>query len=134
MMSESILKSRRSMFVERIADSVAHNQGPIVASATSVLGTMGLASGAVPAPDSAPNWLPYLVTLVGPVLTMVIHRALSAAGAAKRARAQAKLRRAERLRADRDPKNDDEADKLEEEAASDHAIGDVLDRLGKDKV
>jgi hypothetical protein len=81
-------------------------------------------------PDSGPNWLPYAVSVLGPILTLVVSRSLSAIGASYRAKAELKRQRAERLRKDADPNNDAHADRLEEEAAADAAAGAALDKLG----
>jgi hypothetical protein len=118
---------------ERILDYVAAHQGVVAASATSTLGTLGLAAGAVPVPTQAPDWLPYAVSVFGPAITIVIHRTLAAFGAGYKARAESRRRRAEQLRKDSDPTNDAEAARLEDEAAADAARGAALDRLGEGK-
>lgn len=89
---------------------------PLAASATSFLGTLGLAIGALPVPDGVPSALPYIVSVLGPVLIAVGMRLLAGFAARKRALAEAKRKRAAQLRSDSVPTNDGDAARLEDEA------------------
>lgn len=109
----------------------AMNATAITASATSLVASTGLAVGAIPIPEGMPTYLPWLLTVLGPVVTMVTGRVLSSWAAGKRARAAAKKRRAEELLADKDPTNDKEAHQLEEDADTLKAEADKLDALRK---
>jgi hypothetical protein len=91
---------------------------PLLAGAGSFLGTLGLATaGAHPQPDAPISWLPYALSVVGPILMAIAMRLLGAASAKKKALAEIKEKRAAQLRADKNPANDGEAEKLEDEAA-----------------
>lgn len=113
----------------KLVDFLAANSGIIAASATSMVGTASVAVGAVPVPTAAPSWLPYLITVGGPVLVFVAKRVLAAIAASRRSLAASKAKRAALLRADNDPKNDAEAAKLEDEADAIRAQADALEAL-----
>ncbi len=115
--------------VDAMTSQIHAHQGPILASASSVLGTVSLATGAIPIPSELPGWLPYAVTILGPVVALLIKRFLAAGAAKKRALAGAKERRALALRADKNPANDGDADKLDDDAAVLRAEADALEAL-----
>lgn len=104
---------------------------PLIAGATSFASTIGLAAGALPVPEGVPNWLPYAVSVMGPILMALGMRVLGGIAARKRALAESKARRAAALKADKDPANDAEAAKLEDEAAALKADADALDAARK---
>lgn len=91
------------------------------AGATATVAVANATSGAVP--EGVPTWLPFVFTVLGPVLAMVVKRFFAAAAAKKRALANAKaadekrLRaRVDSIRADGIASNDVIADRLEESA------------------
>lgn len=98
------------------AVTIASN--PILAGLTSFASTVGLAAEALPVPAGVPAWLPYIVSIAGPVLTVISVRILNARAAHKRALAEAKAQRAKQMREDGDPLNDREAADLEDTAAA----------------
>jgi hypothetical protein len=76
-----------------------------------------------------PGWIPYLTTVLGPMLVFVAGRLLAARSARDRSLAAAKEARAATLRADNDPTNDGEAAALEDAADSLRAEADALEAL-----
>lgn len=103
-----------------------------LASITSAGGTAAVAAanvaGQAPVPEGLPQWLPFVFTVLGPVLTLVVKRLFAASAAKKRALAKAKAEdekrlraRVEAIRADGNPANDAVADRLEEGADKLHA-------------
>lgn len=103
---------------------------PIVAigaSVTSFLGTLGLATHALPVPSTVPEWLPYVSTILGPVLVVIVNKLLAGKSAQERSIAAAKEKRAADLLADGKPENDGEARRLQDEADSARAVADALD-------
>lgn len=102
---------------------------PILAAGTSFVSTVGLAANALPTPEGLPVWVPYLFSVVGPVLMAMGVRFLSALAARKRALARTKESRARALRADGDPTNDKYAAVLEDEAAVLAADADALEAI-----
>jgi hypothetical protein len=102
-------------------------------SVASALGTLGLAAGALPVPAGLPAWLPYLSTIVGPVLIFIVQKVLAARAARDRSLADSKAKRAAQLRADNDPSNDGEAAKLEDEVDSLAAEAAALDAVAQRK-
>lgn len=102
---------------------------PILAATASFASTVGLAANALPVPEGIPAWVPYLVSVCGPVLMAIGIRVLNAVAARKRALAAAKESRARALRTDEDHENDREAEVLEDEAAVLKADADALEAI-----
>lgn len=96
---------------------------------TSAVTTAGVVTQTIPVPEGTPPWLALLITIAGPVLTLVVSRLLAAHAARKRALAGAMEAKAARLQADKDPTNDAEAERLLEEAAAEKAEADALEAL-----
>lgn len=110
-------------------DALPPAAAPITAGVTSFAATLSLAAGAAPVPAELPTWLPYLTTIVGPLLVLLAQRALSAFGAARRSLAESQEKRARQLLADKNPANDAEAHALEDKAAQNRAIADAVEAL-----
>jgi hypothetical protein len=88
--------------------------------------TASLASGAPP--DTNPlSWVPFLLSVVGPTLALVINRLLAAHAAKKRALAQHEDAEAVKAEADKDPATDPAAHRLK--AAELRAEADALEAL-----
>ena len=102
---------------------------PVAAAATSFAATLSLAAGAAPIPATVPTWLPYLTTILGPLLVLLFGRILAADAARRRSLAASQKDRAQRLRSDADKSNDAEADKLEDSAAGNLAVADAEEAL-----
>lgn len=102
---------------------------PILAASASFASTVGLAANALPVPEGIPAWVPYLVSVCGPVLMALGVRVLNAVAARKRALAEAKEARARALRADGEVSNDGQAAALEDEAAVLKADADALEAV-----
>lgn len=102
---------------------------PLLAGATSFASTLGLAAEALPVPAGLPAWVPYAMSILGPVLMALGIRVLGAVAARKRALAEAKAARARALRSDKDPGNDVLATALEDEAVALKADADALEAL-----
>lgn len=116
---------------ERLLNLAADHTATVTASAASFGTTLSLAAGAVTPPPGLPQWLPYLGTIVGPVLVWLVHKAIGAWAVRTRSLAAAKRKRAAALLADANPANDAEAKTLEDEADADDATADALDSVGK---
>lgn len=93
----------------------------------SFIGTLGLATHALPVPSDVPQWLPYLSTILGPVLIVVVNKLLAGKSAQEKSLADAKERRARDLLADGKPENDAQAQKLLDEADEARAKAAALD-------
>lgn len=102
---------------------------PVLAAGTSFASTLGLAANALPVPEGLPAWVPYAVSVLGPVLMALGIRVLRAISARKRSLAAAKDARAASLRKDNDPANDAEAVALEDEAAALRAEAAALEAI-----
>lgn len=102
---------------------------PLIAAGTSFASTIGLATNALPVPEGLPSWVPYLVSVCGPVLMAIGVRVLSAVAARKRTLAEAKEARAQALRKDGDPTNDATAASLEDEAGGLRAEAAALEAI-----
>lgn len=114
-----------------ILSSGAHPAAAGTAAVTSFLGTLGLATHAMPVPDAVPSWLPYATTILGPLLVMLFGRFLAAKAAQDRALAASKERRAKELLSDTNPANDSEANKLQDEADVLKAKADAWEAAGR---
>lgn len=112
-----------------IESAVTALSNPLLAGAASFASTLGLATNALPVPAGLPSWLPYVVSVLGPVLMALGIRVLHAIAARKRALAAAKESRARLLRSDKDLSNDVLATALEDEAISLKADADALEAL-----
>lgn len=117
----------------KLVDLFQQHPAAISGSLVSTISTLGITTGAVPVPPGAPMWLPYLLSVCGPMLMFVAHRLLAARAAKKRALAASKSARALALRADSDPRNDAEANALEDSAAELVAEAAALDAFGSGK-
>lgn len=109
-----------------IVDSISSHVGATVAGATSTVATLAVATQ-VPAPPGMPSWLPYLGSLAGPVLAWVGARVLIAVATRQRKLAERKRERAAALLADGNKDNDDDAERLKDEADAAEATADALD-------
>lgn len=121
---------------------MADNQAALTAAGASAVTTLSVAA-ATPPPDSLLGLLPYVVTVCGPALVLVINRILSSKAARKRVlaerraeRARGKLERARILASDTDPTNDAaaraeiaEAELELDQAAAEAAEADALEAL-----
>lgn len=105
---------------------ITDHVGATLAGATSTLATLAVASQ-VPAPPGMPAWLPYVGSILGPVLAWLGTRVLLAVAVRQRAIAAAKRARAAALLADANPKNDPDAAALQAEADAADATADALD-------
>ena len=114
-------------------DHVSPAAAPLAASATSFAATLSLAAGVAPTPAGLPTWVSYLTTILGPVLVLLVGRLLAADAARRRSLAATQQARAAKLRADKDPTNDHEADKLEDSAAGHLAVADAEESLRQRK-
>lgn len=103
----------------------------VAAAGTSFLATLGVASQTIPIPAGTPPGLALALSVLGPVLVFVARHLLAVYSAKKKAHAALLEKRAAALRADTDPSNDGQADKLEDEAAEDRAAAEALDNLQK---
>lgn len=114
-----------------LLDVIAPHAATTTASVTSFGATLGLAAGALPVPTGLPSWLPYVVSVMGPALVFLLNRLLAAAAANRRSLAASKARRAKELLTDKDPANDAEGRKLEDDAEQLEATADALDAAKK---
>ena len=113
----------------QIFDHLHAPAASVAAAGTSFAATLSLAAGVAPVPVAVPQWLPYLSTILGPVLVLVFGRVLAADAARRRSLAASQAKRAADLRADKDPTNDHEAAKLEDAAAGNRAFADAEEAL-----
>lgn len=81
--------------------------------------------------DSAPWWLYLVGSVVGPVATWSIVIVARVLATSKRARAAERRKQAHALLGDKDKANDEQGRRLLEAAASDQAVGDLLDSLAE---
>lgn len=121
-----MIKYIMSNTIDPIMSALAN---PILAASASFASTIGLATNALPVPDGVPAWLPYAISVLGPILMAFGIRVLRAISARKRALAEAKDARAATLRKDGDPANDAEAVALEDEAAALRAEAAALEAI-----
>jgi hypothetical protein len=98
----------------------------LAAGVTSFGASMAIASEHPPDPGMWHTFLPYLVSLTGPVLVLVTNRVLAAKAAKRRARAAALREDAKALLQDADPNNDCNARVLIREASVLEAEADAL--------
>lgn len=112
------------MLVSHLTD---HTSGVVASASASAVATATYLSGELPLPSNPT--LSLLLTILGPVLTLVVARVLAAHAARKRALSALKHKQAEQKRADGDPANDAEAERLEEESAALSAEADALEAL-----
>lgn len=105
---------------------VTDHAGATIAGATSSVATLAVAAQ-TPAPAGLPAWIPYLGSVLGPVLAWLGTRVLIALAVRQRAIAAAKRARAEQLLADNDKTNDPQAAELQAEADAADATADALD-------
>lgn len=117
----------------QVVDVVADHTASLAAGAAGFLATLGFASGQFPVPSGVPEWLPYAVSILGPVAAVVGTRILAGWAAGKRRLAEKQRARAAALLADKDKSNDAEAHQLEDKADANEAVADVLDAVGKIK-
>lgn len=110
-------------------DAIPPAAAPITAGVASFATTLSLAAGAVPVPAELPSWLPYATTIIGPILVLVAQRVLAAFAAARRSLAASQDARAKALLTDKNPANDAEGHKLQDEAAKNRAIADAVEAL-----
>lgn len=117
-------------FIAALQSASDHVPGSTaVAALTSAAATAGVTTQVIPLPDGTPPLLALVLTVLGPVITLVVSRLLAAYAAKLRTRAALKESKAAQKKNDSDPKNDSEADKLLEEAAEDRANADALEAL-----
>lgn len=102
---------------------------PVTAGVTSFAATLSLAAGAAPVPAEVPAYLPYLTTIIGPVLLFLLGRGAKAFAAYRHGLAKSQRERAARLRADNDPTNDAQADALEDKAAGNDALANAVEAI-----
>ena len=117
------------MHVNVLSNLTDNSSGAVAAASTSAIATASYLAGALPIPDGTNPSLTLTLTILGPVLTLVVTRLLSARAAKKRALAALNLKRANEKRKDGDPANDKEADVLEERAIELQAEADGLEAL-----
>lgn len=103
------------------------------AAVTSAITTAGVMTQTIPLPEGTPTWLAALVTVMGPTLTLVASRLLAARAAKKRTMAARKREIGLAKKADGDPGNDAEAERLLDEAAAEMAEADALEALKPQK-
>lgn len=108
---------------------LSHHADTALASFTSAGTTLSLAATAPPIEGEPLTWVPYLMSVIGPVAILVVNRVLSAKAAARRARAVFEEAEAERKRTDADPANDSEARDHALRAAELRAEADALEAL-----
>lgn len=108
---------------------VTHHADSVLASVASVGTTASLAELSPPDVTVPVSLLPYLISLLGPVLVLVANRVLSAKAAGKRARKALLDREAASKENDGDPANDAEVRELKAQAAELEAEAAVLDAL-----
>lgn len=106
----------------------------VLASVASAGTTLSLAATTPLQPEQTWTWLPYLVAVLGPALSLIANRVLGARGAAKQARAvslrreaAAKNAQAELLLQDALPANDIEGYRLRQQAHELQLEADALD-------
>lgn len=114
--------------VSHLKATLLANADGVLASAAGVAGTVTLASGVAPVPDSVPAWLPYAVSVGTPIVVFLLNRLLGARAARKEAKAAVLEARAKALKADDNPENDLQAAALELEAAEERAEAAALKR------
>lgn len=105
-----------------------HSTGAVATASTSAVATASYLSGSLPLPADTPT-INLLLTILGPVLTLIVARVLAAQAAKRRALAALKHKKAEEKKADGDPTNDAEAERLEEESIALQAEADALEAL-----
>lgn len=103
------------------------SSGAVASASTSAVATASYLSGNLPLPSNPT--LSLLLTILGPVLTLIVARLLAAQAARRRALGALKQKKAEEKKADGNPENDKEAEQLEEEAAALNAEADALEAL-----
>jgi len=96
--------------MSQIVNIVADHTGAVVAGATSTIGAAAFAAGQVPIPAGIPAELVWAAVTVGPPLTWLFVRGLSAVAAYHRERRKLAAARAQRLLDAGRPIDDDEVE------------------------
>lgn len=105
---------------------ITDHAGATIAGTTSSVATLAVAAQ-TPVPPGMPAWLPYLGSVLGPVLAWLGTRVLIAVATRQRAIAASKRARAAALLADGEKSNDPDAAVLQAEADAADATADALD-------
>jgi len=112
---------------------IHHHVDEILAGVASFGVTTALVHQAPIELDHPPSWVPYIVSLIGPVLVLVANRVLSSKAARKRAAAEWLREEAKMMLEDGDKSNDAAARKMLREARELEADATALDGVSTPK-